>query len=281
MRVSFSSLFHSSPANKQARVFYILFFANDLPHVYLSLVIIIRFDSPAQVSLQQQHHQQQQQQQLHQQSQASPEQNLDLTTNHNQAHSATNGQQLSFENHSELVSGYYAQSRLAGGGGGGVPQSMTNGPPGGFAPLHHYLNKPGLIPGATGLDANGNALEGYAMPDLLPGAAAAAANVHQMHHTTPSPPTAKSKNSDLRLFKCLTCGKDFKQKSTLLQHERIHTDSRPYGCPECGKRFRQQSHLTQHLRIHANEKPFSCAYCPRSFRQRAILNQVRTVIHAY
>lgn len=81
------------------------------------------------------------------------------------------------------------------------------------------------------------------------------------------------KHKELRLFKCLTCGKDFKQKSTLLQHERIHTDSRPYGCVDCGKRFRQQSHLTQHLRIHANEKPFPCIYCNRSFRQRAILNQ--------
>ena len=79
--------------------------------------------------------------------------------------------------------------------------------------------------------------------------------------------------TDLRLFKCLSCGKDFKQKSTLLQHERIHSDSRPYGCPDCGKRFRQQSHLTQHLRIHANEKPFACVYCDRTFRQRAILNQ--------
>lgn len=237
-----------------------------------NLIFIHRY----QVSLQHQH------QQLHQQSQSSPEQNLDLTTNHNQAQSggASNGQ-LSFESHSELVSGYYhAQNRLAAAGGsggsGGISQStaslMANGPPGGFAPLHHYLNKPGLLPGMPpGIEGNGHSggLEGYAMPDLLPGTA-----VHQMHQT-PSPPTAaKGKNSDLRLFKCLTCGKDFKQKSTLLQHERIHTDSRPYGCPECGKRFRQQSHLTQHLRIHANEKPFSCAYCPRSFRQRAILNQV-------
>lgn len=256
-----------------------LFVLCDLLQVHLYYVNNVTI---GQVSLQQQqqiqqqqlqdHIHQQQQQHIHQQSQSSPEQNLDLTTNHIQAHSASNGQ-LSFENHSELVSGYYAQNRLA---AAGVPQSMSNGPPGGgFAPLHHYLNKPGLIPGmpsgTPGIDANGNTIE-YAMPDLLPGAAAAA--VHQMHQT-PSPPTAKnSKNSDLRLFKCLTCGKDFKQKSTLLQHERIHTDSRPYGCPECGKRFRQQSHLTQHLRIHANEKPFSCAYCPRSFRQRAILNQV-------
>lgn len=79
--------------------------------------------------------------------------------------------------------------------------------------------------------------------------------------------------NDSRMFKCLSCGKDFRQKSTLLQHERIHTDSRPFACADCGKRFRQQSHLTQHIRIHANEKPFACLYCDRTFRQRAILNQ--------
>lgn len=56
------------------------------------------------------------------------------------------------------------------------------------------------------------ALNQYAIPDLLPGG-------HTMH-TSPSPGSMKSKGSDLRLFKCLTCGKDFKQKSTLLQHER-------------------------------------------------------------
>lgn len=74
--------------------------------------------------------------------------------------------------------------------------------------------------------------------------------------------------------RCPICQKEFKQKSTLLQHGCIHIESRPYPCPECGKRFRQQSHLTQHLRIHTNEKPFGCPYCPRFFRQRTILNQV-------
>ncbi|XP_055903023.1 zinc finger protein 629 isoform X3 [Eupeodes corollae] len=73
--------------------------------------------------------------------------------------------------------------------------------------------------------------------------------------------------------RCPICDKEFKQKTTLLQHGCIHIESRPYPCPECGKRFRQQSHLTQHLRIHTNEKPFGCLYCPRFFRQRTILNQ--------
>lgn len=77
--------------------------------------------------------------------------------------------------------------------------------------------------------------------------------------------------------RCPICQKEFKQKSTLLQHGCIHIESRPYPCPECGKRFRQQSHLTQHLRIHTNEKPYGCIYCPRFFRQRTILNQVNNL----
>lgn len=80
--------------------------------------------------------------------------------------------------------------------------------------------------------------------------------------------------------RCPICQKEFKQKSTLLQHGCIHIESRPYPCSECGKRFRQQSHLTQHLRIHTNEKPYGCIYCPRFFRQRTILNQVRDCVRA-
>lgn len=83
------------------------------------------------------------------------------------------------------------------------------------------------------------------------------------------------KSSGLPLFvRCPICQKEFKQKSTLLQHGCIHIESRPYFCMQCGKRFRQQSHLSQHLRIHNNEKPYGCIYCPRFFRQRTILNQV-------
>ncbi|XP_014243247.1 zinc finger protein 502-like isoform X2 [Cimex lectularius] len=158
----------------------------------------------------------------------------------------------------------------SGGGGGG---GYYPGPP-----RHHvlsptafmsYLKQPMVL---TSLNSGDQVSDFHSvfrpgMPDLLGGGLKGAPN---------GPNSVQSmggKSCELRLFKCLTCGKDFKQKSTLLQHERIHTDSRPYGCTECGKRFRQQSHLTQHLRIHANEKPFACVYCERTFRQRAILNQ--------
>ncbi|KXJ77881.1 hypothetical protein RP20_CCG006259 [Aedes albopictus] len=168
-------------------------------------------------------------------------------------------QQQCFPESGQPELSYYAQRHHG-------PQGAMLPPPA-FTPLHHYLNKSGVLTGMpTGME-QGHPLEQYAMPDLIHGG-------NQAHHGTTNG-VHKSKGSDLRLFKCLTCGKDFKQKSTLLQHERIHTDSRPYGCPavECGKRFRQQSHLTQHLRIHANEKPFVCPFCQRAFRQRAILNQ--------
>ena len=193
-----------------------------------------------------------------------PEQNIEIQNDPNrsqsqqeQNHQQSNGVQTttsqSFTEAQQNEISYYTQRHH--------PQPSTIMAPPGFPPLHHYLNK-NIAGISNGMDQN-NVIEAYHMPDLL--------QASQLHHSPTS--SHKSKGSDLRLFKCLTCGKDFKQKSTLLQHDRIHTDSRPYGCPECGKRFRQQSHLTQHLRIHANEKPFTCAYCPRSFRQRAILNQ--------
>uniref|UniRef100_A0A8D9DM44 Zinc finger protein 252 n=1 Tax=Cacopsylla melanoneura TaxID=428564 RepID=A0A8D9DM44_9HEMI len=87
------------------------------------------------------------------------------------------------------------------------------------------------------------------------------------------------KTSGMPLYvRCPICQKEFKQKSTLLQHGCVHIESRPYPCGDCGKRFRQQSHLVQHLRIHNDEKPYTCIYCGRQFRQRTILNQ-HTRIH--
>ncbi|KAK4872654.1 hypothetical protein RN001_014683 [Aquatica leii] len=148
-----------------------------------------------------------------------------------------------------------------------VPPHMLGA--GSFSALH-YLKQPGVMLSSLGQD-NGGPVDQYnsSMQDLR--SASLPDVIQQQQHQMKANKNALG--GDLRLFKCLTCGKDFKQKSTLLQHERIHTDSRPYGCPECGKRFRQQSHLTQHLRIHANEKPYACVYCERTFRQRAILNQ--------
>nr|XP_020507906.1 gastrula zinc finger protein XlCGF57.1-like isoform X4 [Labrus bergylta] len=66
-------------------------------------------------------------------------------------------------------------------------------------------------------------------------------------------------------FKCDTCGKAFKQKSSMDSHLRIHTGERPYPCSTCGKRFSRMPDLNRHMRIHTGEKPYSCEICGKGF----------------
>uniref|UniRef100_A0A914LBW9 C2H2-type domain-containing protein n=1 Tax=Meloidogyne incognita TaxID=6306 RepID=A0A914LBW9_MELIC len=70
-----------------------------------------------------------------------------------------------------------------------------------------------------------------------------------------------------RIHKCDVCGKRFKKRGDLIQHNRIHTNDRPYVCHYCPKRFKQKSHVEQHERIHTGSKPFACQFCGQEFRQ--------------
>ncbi|XP_004419642.1 PREDICTED: zinc finger protein 445 [Ceratotherium simum simum] len=57
-------------------------------------------------------------------------------------------------------------------------------------------------------------------------------------------------------YKCSQCGKNFRNHSFLIIHQRIHTRERPYKCKECGKAFRWSSNFSRHQRIHALEKQY-------------------------
>ena len=67
------------------------------------------------------------------------------------------------------------------------------------------------------------------------------------------------------LQKCQFCHKQFKNKSKLSQHERVHTGDRPFKCDVCGKSFTQSGNLCVHKRTHTGDRPFKCDVCGMSF----------------
>ncbi|XP_047999039.1 oocyte zinc finger protein XlCOF8.4-like [Leguminivora glycinivorella] len=79
---------------------------------------------------------------------------------------------------------------------------------------------------------------------------------------------AHSKNR--KLFVCVTCGKSFTAKSTLMMHIRTHNGEKKFVCQHCPKTYTRASYLKVHNLTHTGEerpRPFVCENkdCDRSF----------------
>lgn len=77
-------------------------------------------------------------------------------------------------------------------------------------------------------------------------------------------------SSNSKLFVCVTCGKRFTAKSTLVMHMKSHTGVKQFACPSCPKAYTRAIYLREHSIVHTGQqrpKPFKCSNkdCERSF----------------
>lgn len=90
------------------------------------------------------------------------------------------------------------------------------------------------------------------------------------------------KHSSERRFPCEFegCTFAFKYRSSLITHQRMHTQEKPYLCAECGYAASTKYSLTKHIRLHTGEKPFKCNFpnCQYSCRLSTHLSRHK-IIH--
>ncbi|XP_042308904.1 zinc finger protein 70-like [Sceloporus undulatus] len=82
-----------------------------------------------------------------------------------------------------------------------------------------------------------------------------------------------------KLYTCLECGKNFKTRTHLEAHQRIHTSKKLYECLECRKSFHRITERNAHQLTHKGEKSYKCRQCGKSFTHPANF-KVHLRIHA-
>ncbi|CAG0886600.1 unnamed protein product [Cyprideis torosa] len=66
------------------------------------------------------------------------------------------------------------------------------------------------------------------------------------------------------LLLCQTCGKGFRKKFRLKQHQLRHEEPK-HQCPNCPKKFFTEKQVQSHLKIHLRSPRYYCKDCPKAF----------------
>lgn len=88
-------------------------------------------------------------------------------------------------------------------------------------------------------------------------------------------------HNEVAQFKCGFCNKIYKSRQSLKEHFRVaHSSNRKlYVCVTCGKRYTARSTLIMHAKTHSGEKPFACPHCPKTYT-RAFYLKVHSLVHS-
>ena len=87
----------------------------------------------------------------------------------------------------------------------------------------------------------------------------------------------KDQNEPKRV-ECKICHGTYKNKHSLRQHLKIHSNNKPFQCKLCDKKFIRKDALINHSRVHSNDKPYQCKICHKRYRSKASL-RVHSRIH--
>ncbi|XP_055625823.1 zinc finger protein ZFP2-like [Toxorhynchites rutilus septentrionalis] len=69
-------------------------------------------------------------------------------------------------------------------------------------------------------------------------------------------------------FQCSECGLAFKNKKSLILHQKTHSDQRSFLCFECNMAFKTSAHLRRHHNTVHRAIKFSCTLCPSSYGRK-------------